>query len=434
MILKIISRTCLFVFFIGICFGHLNLNAQNRLSADRWQEDLQYAVKQIRERHFRPYHSVRKERFDAAVQELQKNIPSLRDYEVALEIKRIVALIGDLHTNIKFEPTLWLPIEFYYFKDGPHIIAADKKYSELVGARIIGIENKSIEESYEAVKSVISHENEMGLKNSAPRFLVLPEVLKFLEIANGLQEIALKIEKNGKKSSVQIKSVRKQPNRKKMIQLNDGAKNPVPLWLKDPNNKYWFTYLADSKTLYVQFNSVSNKRKKIASFFREVFAFVEKNDVDRFVLDLRNNGGGNDPLFRKIIPGFVSMKLNKPGKFFTIIGRYTVSAGQHLVNDLEYITKTLFVGEPPRQRVNFFSDGRGGKLPNSGMRMRVATGWLQSYIPLPYDPRQWTTPDIPVELTSEDYRLNRDPVLKAIFDFDPANKISKKAIKRLRDQ
>jgi len=74
---------------------------------------------------------------------------------------------------------------------------------------------------------------------------------------------------------------------------------------------------------------------------------VEKNDVEKLVLDVRMNGGGNNQLIKPIITGIIQLKkINKKGKFFCIIGRRTFSACQNLVNELERYTEVIFVGEP----------------------------------------------------------------------------------------
>jgi tetratricopeptide (TPR) repeat protein len=58
-------------------------------------------------------------------------------------------------------------------------------------------------------------------------------------------------------------------------------------------------------------------------------------------------------------------------------------------------------------------------LPNSKLEVRVSTIYWQDVDPR--DTRQWTAPDIAVELSSEDYRNSRDPMLQAVFDYVPGS-------------
>jgi len=201
------------------------------------------------------------------------------------------------------------------------------------------------------------------------------------------------------------------------LDARDASKTPTPLWLKDPQDKFWFEFLPDSKTLYVQFNQVGNKEDEtLEEFTRRVFSFVGTNPVDRMVLDLRLNRGGNGDLNRPLLLGIIKSKIDQKGKLFAIIGRSTFSAAQFLINDLEKYTNAIFVGEPSGGKVNSYGDSRKITLPNSGITVRVSTLWWQED---ERDKRQWKEPDISAELTFDDYRNNRDPALTAILNSVP---------------
>jgi tetratricopeptide (TPR) repeat protein len=166
----------------------------------------------------------------------------------------------------------------------------------------------------------------------------------------------------------------------------------------------------------VQFNGVANKENEtVADFSKRLFDFVSKNPVDRFILDLRWNGGGNNFLNKPLILGLIKSKVDERGKLFTIISRHTFSAAQNLVNELEKYTNTIFVGEPTGENVNFYGDAARIELPNSKLVIRTSTLWWQNLDPR--DRRRWTGPQLAAELTSTDYRTNNDPALKVILDY-----------------
>jgi C-terminal processing protease CtpA/Prc len=57
--------------------------------------------------------------------------------------------------------------------------------------------------------------------------------------------------------------------------------------------------------------------ENLPTFYKKVFDFIDKNDVERLVLDVRLNGGGNNYKNKPIIHGIIeSQKINKPGKAF----------------------------------------------------------------------------------------------------------------------
>jgi hypothetical protein len=206
------------------------------------------------------------------------------------------------------------------------------------------------------------------------------------------------------------------------VDARDGAQDPVPLWLRDPQNKYWFEYLPGARTVYVQFNQVGNKQDEtIEAFAKRLFAFVESRRVERLVLDLRLNRGGNGALNRPLLLGLIrATKVDRKGRLFAIIGRSTWSAAQGLVNELEKYTNTTFVGEPTGGKPNSYGDSHRITLPNSGITVRVSTLWWQGD---ERDRRPWTAPEVAADLTFEDYRTNKDPALKAALAYVPTKSL-----------
>jgi hypothetical protein len=158
-------------------------------------------------------------------------------------------------------------------------------------------------------------------------------------------------------------------------------------------------------------------------------AFIESNGVEKLVLDLRLNRGGNGTLLPPLVTALVKSKINKPGQFFTIIGRSTFSAAQFLVNNLERYTDTIFVGEPSGSKGNIYGDSRRIYMPNSGITIRTSVYYWQDWHPL--DTREWTAPHLTAELSSEEYRTNTDPALKIIAIIFRRNQFQSCSRKRL---
>ena len=224
-------------------------------------------------------------------------------------------------------------------------------------------------QAYDEIRGLAFHDqkNEFGVKVSAPLLLVTPEILHALGIVENMESATFVVERDGKPMKIELKPfVRPSPeghwagttsSRRVGLTRAMLRKHPFRLWLKDLENLFWFEYLADSKTVYVQFNGVADKENEtVAAFSKRLFDFVEKNAVERLILDLRWNGGGNNYLNKPLIVGLIKSKVDERGKLFTIISRHTFSAAQNLVNELEKYTNTIFVGEPTGENVNFYGD------------------------------------------------------------------------------
>ena len=401
-------------------------------SAEQWRADLRFLAEEMPRQHKNLFHTMTREQFESALKKLDSQIPNLSRQQIIVEMARIVAMVGDGHTNISpaRDPRIdfrTLPIKLYAFSDGIFVRAATREQSNLVGAKVVKIGKVSINEAYNSVKQIIGRDNEMDIKFFAPFLLVMPEVLNGLGLIDEMENVKFTFEKQGKQWTTELKPFGKTelitPDtdnswiaKDGWIDARDSSNSANLLWLKDPNNRFRFEYLPDSKTLYFQLNQVGDKENEtLESYVGKLFKFAETKEIDKFILDLRLNRGGNNYLNRSLLLGIIrATKIDQRGKFFTIIGRSTWSAAQMLVNDLEKYTNTIFVGEPSGGKVNSYGDSRRITLPNSGITVRVSSLWWQED---ERDTRQWTEPTIKAELTFADYQNNRDPAIEAILKY-----------------
>jgi hypothetical protein len=438
--------------FVSIALGILSVNAQAGLAqdtalstasrgkseADKWREDLRFMAEEMSRHHRNLFHTMTREEFESAVRRLDERIPSLARHQIIVAMARIAAMVGDGHTNLA--PTRdskigfrAYPIKLSLFKDGLYVRAVTREHADIVGARVVGIGKVSADAACDAVGAIIGRDNAMDVKFFAPFLLAMPEVLHGLGLIDDMENAPFTILDRGGPRVVNLKPAGPAPmmapdtdlswlSTPNWVDARDGAQDPVPLWLRDPQNKYWFEYLPGARTVYVQFNQVGNKQDEtIEAFAKRLFAFVESRRVERLVLDLRLNRGGNGALNRPLLLGLIrATKVDRKGRLFAIIGRSTWSAAQGLVNELEKYTNTTFVGEPTGGKPNSYGDSHRITLPNSGITVRVSTLWWQGD---ERDRRPWTAPEVAADLTFEDYRTNKDPALKAALAYVPTKSL-----------
>lgn len=405
------------------------------LTPTQWREDLRYFAVNMEKTHKNLFHSLKREQFEAALKSLDERIPTLGDDEILVELMRIVASIGDGHTHFRLtqEFKSAYPLQLYLFKDGLFVRSASPEYRDAVGARVVKIGSVTAKEALDRVREIAWRDNEMGVRSLSPLLLVVPQVLHALRLTNDPTTTTFVFEKNGRQSTVELKPsiplIELLHGNSSWINANAGAKLPTPLWLKDPHNNFWFEHLKEPNLLYVQYNAVQDKRgedgkagETVEAFFNRVFEYIETNKVDKLVLDLRANGGGNNYLNLPITIGVIKSRVNQRGKLFVITGRETFSAAQNAVNELEKYTKAIFVGEPTAGSPNHFGDARPVQLPNSKLVIQASTLWWQDLDPR--DRRPWTAPEIAAELSSQDYMANVDPAMNAILNFRPGESLA----------
>jgi hypothetical protein len=192
---------------------------------------------------------------------------------------------------------------------------------------------------------------------------------------------------------------------------------PPPLWRRDYGRLYSLEYLEAPRVVYACFRSVmDDSTETLADFTRRLFEFIDSHPVEALVIDVRENHGGNNflarPLARRIE---TSERVNRRGKLFVITGRETFSACQNFCNWLDQRTEVIFVGEPTGSRPNFVGEGNSIVLPYSGLVANASSRLWQDSVS--EDARVWIAPDLVAQMTSDDYRSNRDPALATILAY-----------------
>ena len=67
---------------------------------------------------------------------------------------------------------------------------------------------------------------------------------------------------------------------------------------------YGYEYLEDTHTLYIQYNRCAeDPNESFASFTNKLFTFADAHPVQRVIVDLRFNGGGNSSVVQPLLDG-----------------------------------------------------------------------------------------------------------------------------------
>jgi tetratricopeptide (TPR) repeat protein len=382
---------------------------------ERWRFDLDYLARRVEQIHYAPFRHVSQRQFREAIRCLEGRVSGLQEYEVVLQIQRILARIGDGHTNIRWpstgpQPMLNYPLEFYWYSDGLFVSRAAGSAAQAVGGRVISIGGHPVEAVLKAVRPLCCVDNEMGVKVASAHMAGNPYVLAALHLVQDMDHVQLVVRKGDERVAIDLSRRLKADGPWLSI---DGDRPSLSLNVRDP---LWFERWPGTRMIYCQCNGIADtKEESFAGFFHRLFETVETEKVDYLTIDLRNNGGGNSALNPSLIHAVLrSDRINRRGHLFVLIGRRTFSAAQNLVSDLERETAAVFVGEPTGSRPNFVGESTLFALPCSGLTVSCSSlyfqgGWVSC------DYRTWIEPEIPAELSSEDARSGRDSAMEAIL-------------------
>jgi hypothetical protein len=351
----------------------------------RWREDLAFLAKELPARHKNLYFQLPQEEFEAAVEELDETIARRSDDELVVEFMRLVASAGDGHTSVQpgRGPVAWtrLPIRLRKFSDGLRVVAIARGREAALGAEVSAVGGVPIDEAWRRVASIVAHENESALAAFTPGDFEVPFLLHGLGLAP-----------DGAHAS---------------FRLRDDA-------------TYWFQWVEWSRLLYLQYNACrDDAAKPFADLCAELFAAADAHEVERFVVDVRRNGGGDSTVIAPLFQGLgARRKLRAKGRLFVAIGPATFSSAMMNTLQMRAGYGALLVGEPTGGKPNAYGEVKSFELPHSKLLVQYSTQYFEQ---VPGDPAS-VAPDVVAPLSWAHWSTGRDPVLEAVLAREPPAK------------
>ena len=393
-----------------------------------WRSDLASLVPGMDRLHPDLGHGTPVADLEAAVARLSADVPNLTDDQLLAGVLRIVAMVSahgcDAHTGAFIwgtgtYPVESLPLRLWLFPtelaDSLVIVDALPPYEDLVGSTIDTIDGVEELQVREALASVVPRDNDWTFRLLVPRYALIPQVLRGLGIAeDGPVSLGLTTP-DGNPRMVEVQPI-------PMAGYNAWA-GPYGLHLPaDPNVQYlskiddaiWWAMQPDGETLFVQYNRVDHVSFRTLAGLKDA---LHAQAVGRIVLDLRHNFGGEVSALDPILADFDDAAVDQPGRLYVITGRNTFSAASLLVARLDAQTEATIVGEPMGGCPTSYGNSADLTLPFSGIVVSVA-GMLEVGVSAT-DTRPTIEPDIPMELTRDQWANGGDPAFGAITTLVP---------------
>ena len=405
------------------------------IRVQHWVEDLAFLKKKFEQEHFELFRVMKKKEWNAKFERLIGRVDQLKDHEVITETMKILSEVGDGHSSMypPFQGEYHfhqIPISFHNFSDGVFVKGASPEYKELVGKQVVSIGNVPIDEIMERLKTITPRDNDQWINVLGLEvYLTLPEILYALKLTDDLENVKITLRNESfvditysiSADLFDINSARNISVQPGWPSARDQTANPTPLYLKRttdfPKDFYWYEYIPDYSLVYFQLNVIIDKPdESLSSFTKKLFQFIENNKVQRLVVDIRLNSGGNNQLTDVLLDKISGDEtINRKGHLFVVVGRRTFSAAMNLATRLEQRTNSIFVGEPTGSSPNFVGEDNRITLPHSGLFASASNRyWQDSFAD---DKREWITPDILNYLTSRQYMDNIDPNMDSIFEY-----------------
>lgn len=382
----------------------------------KWLEVLDFLQNELPKRHKNLYFNTNETAYLNKIQFLRNKLNHLDNYMINVEIAKIVASVGDAHTTIDIPVYYLCPLEFYWFSGGIYAVNTAKADEVLRYKKITHMDGVDIATVIEKMSTMISHENQSYLKSLLPKYLPAIEYLYGLQIARTVSGLTFTYEDesgNGGEwfvSSCPLSKYQEQLNANRIAFPLD----KLPLFRKNPNQYYWMEYLKESNTLYFKYNICKEMDDESVKVFGEkILRAIRQNKIDKLVIDMRNNTGGNSTLLDSFIDILAKCgHINQYGKIFVIIGRDTFSSALLNVYSLKNKTRAILVGEPTGGKPNCYGEVKRIQLEQSGFRISYST---QYYHLIEDDLMTSLFPDVQTEYSINDYIGLSDPCMEYIL-------------------
>ncbi len=380
----------------------------------QWAADLDFLAKELPARHKNLFFKTTPKEFQAGVAALKARIPDLSRIEFLIGLSRLVATVGDSHTSFTIMPAKAFPLKLYWFKEGICVTDTTPEFARLLNGRLESIDGHPIEEVVRAFAGMFPHDNEAQVKDFVPRFLGSSEHLLGLGLIAEPEKATFTVRTPaGATVSAVMDSLALADVRKVAWAAPAVDPSSLPYYRRMAGSAYEYAYMPKARTLYFAYNSCRDlPAKPFAAFTAGLWDAVRKNPVDRLVIDLRANGGGDSSILDPFITELAADKnLNRKGRLFVILGRRTFSSAILNALNLKNKTEAVFFGEPTGGKPNHYGEIKTLTLPNLKIGVSYSTKHFQ-FVP---GDEPSLTPDVPVEMTLDDFLALRDPVLEAIL-------------------
>jgi hypothetical protein len=403
------------VFNVGLDKGALNLTRSGpplapgsqaptlKLTTAQWREDLAALATELPRRHANAFYRLPKAKFEAQVAALDRRLPKLDGDQAFVALEQLANAIGDGHTGVIFPPDRRiLPLQFARFGADIRVVAAGPGFDRALGARVERIGKTPIADAWRLALTLTPQDELMPLREG--------RALSYLRSGMLLHGLGVITERDH--ATLTLRSDAGRPFTVALQGAEPGLAPPLAptvrgegLAQRNPGKAFWCEDLPLQQAVYCDFRAYQN----IGRAALDLFALIDKSHPKKLIIDMRENGGGDNTLGYGLLirPLKVHADINRKGGLYVLVGAQTFSAAMNNAAQFQDETQAILVGEPIGEKPNSYQEPRQFRLPNSHLIVRASS--------LYYEFRKHgpnvVAPDKTITPTWADVKAGRDPVL-----------------------
>ena len=289
---------------------------------DEYVKDIYKLIELLENKHIDCYFNISKEELINYINEILSEYKLEDDYDFYyisnMIIKRMFGQF-DSHTKIIFKNTNErLPIRLKYIEDKLYILNASADYSEVIYGQITSINDININELINELELTIPYSTKEFFESQIEYTFYNGAKIKSLpSIDNSTKSFKYTILKNGNEKDIYLEA------------------SDVKL-VEDIN----YTFEIIDGVMIIHYTScVENYENQMIEFVEKIKLESIKNNIQKYVVDIRGNSGGNSEIIKPLISYLQDKEI------ITLIDKYVFSGGRFSLIDLINIgSKTVGTG------------------------------------------------------------------------------------------
>jgi Peptidase family S41 len=384
------------------------------VSKEQWHEDLRFLAAELPRRHAAAFHFLSKAAFVQEVSQLDRRLDDLNRDEIFVGMDRIENSIGDGHTYIRVPADAPIfPVHFERFGEDYRLVSTRDipGARDALGGRLLKIDDMQIKRAQELLLTLTPADETQALRDVRATSLLNDGMVlhglgittdrataRYVVLTDAGNEVTL--EYHGEANQFSGASITEI--------LETGWLHAVAhpaLYLQQPDQDFWCTYLPASQTGYCNFRSY----KDLKHTARALTDLMQHDHPDNLVIDLRLNAGGDFEQGLKYVVNPIRRmsRINRSGHLFVLIGPRTFSAAMANAAHFRRRTNAILVGQTIGEKPNSYQEAREIVLPNSRWVARYSVRFYRFV----GGDENLIRPDREIAETWVDFQAGRDPVM-----------------------
>lgn len=307
------------------------------------------------------------------------------------------------------------PLRLKRFVDGLYVVEARGAARPMLGARLTRIGGRDIDALVRNFATAQAAGNRAWPTRWTEIGLVIPGILVGLDAAAPGPAPSVRFEGVGRDSGPVHATLTPDMDANEESHRIDRKKTVLETLSGEQTNSVF--EIGDGRALVLAIGAMEDgETQSFEAFTAAAAAALRTSKAGRVIIDLRDNGGGNNMLAEPLRRTLIRSRYNRTGGIYVLTSPATFSAAMNFATRLERETDALFVGEPTGGSPNHFGDAKIAQAPISKIPYLISTlRWQDS---TPFDAREWILPDLPAPPAFTDYVAGRDAALEAALAHD----------------